>query len=75
MIAYHRRADGTVTQLSDDAALREALTDRDGLLWIDLLIREQSDATVLDDVFHFHPLSRPVWTRRRSTTMATISSS
>lgn len=57
MTAYHRAADGKVKQLAKNDALKQALADRAGLLWVDLLIREEGDATILNELFQFHPLS------------------
>src|SRR2546427_11034566 len=57
MIAYQRRVDGVIAQISDDEALREALGYREGLLWIDLQIRGENDASILRELFHFHPLT------------------
>jgi magnesium transporter len=57
LTAFHRSADGAVTQPADASALRAALEDSQGLLWVDLLIASEPDADVLRDVFHFHHLT------------------
>ena len=57
LTAFHRAGDGTVSQPADEAALRAALEDAAGLLWVDLFIHSEADAAVLRDVFHFHPLT------------------
>src|SRR4030042_6055667 len=57
LTAFHRSADGAVTQPADADALRAALEDSQGLLWVDLLIASEPDADVLRDVFHFHHLT------------------
>jgi magnesium transporter len=53
----HRSGDGRITWTEDDGNLREALADKDGLVWLDLTVREEEDASVLRDVFAFHELT------------------
>jgi magnesium transporter len=57
LTAFYRSGDGAVTQPTDASALRAALDDSTGVLWVDLLIESEADATVLRDVFDFHPLT------------------
>ncbi len=57
LAAFYRSADGTVTQPADEGALRAALADSAGLLWVDLLLGSPADAHLLRDVFDFHPLT------------------
>lgn len=57
MAVLYRSGAGAVSQPAGEAALRVALEDTAGLLWVDLLIRSDADAAVLKDVFHFHPLT------------------
>jgi magnesium transporter len=57
LTAFHRSADGTFSQPADADALRAALEDSGGLLWVDLLLGSPADADVLRDVFHFHHLT------------------
>jgi len=57
LTAFYRSADGAVTQPADADALRAALEDSTGLLWVDLLIQSEADAALLRDLFHFHPLT------------------
>jgi magnesium transporter len=54
---YRRSSDGRITWADDDDTLREALADKDGLVWLDLTIRSEEDASVLRDVFAFHELT------------------
>jgi magnesium transporter len=58
-IGFYRSADGTVQTVAaaNDRLIREALADRDGLLWIDLSIADPSDGRLLKEVFDFHPLT------------------
>jgi len=53
----YRSSDGRITWADDDEPLREALADTDGLVWLDLTIRSDEDASVLRDVFRFHELT------------------
>jgi magnesium transporter len=55
--AFYRSAGGVVTQPAGDQALRDALSDAAGLLWVDVVINSEEDAAVLRDVFRFHPLT------------------
>jgi len=55
--AFYRSGEGAVTRPADDEALRAALADASGVLWVDLVIRSEADARVLSDVFRFHPLT------------------
>jgi magnesium transporter len=54
---YRRSSDGRIAWTDDDQTLREALADKDGLVWLDLTIRSGEDAAVLRDVFAFHELT------------------
>jgi magnesium transporter len=52
------RKNGVVEPLPGDAAsVRAALADKDAVVWIDLLIVEPEDASLLSEVFEFHPLA------------------
>jgi magnesium transporter len=53
----YRSRDGRITWADDDETLRKALADTDGLVWLDLTIRSDEDASVLRDVFRFHELT------------------
>jgi magnesium transporter len=53
----YRARDGSLTWADDEGALREALADEQGLLWLDLTVGEDADASVLRDVFAFHELT------------------
>jgi magnesium transporter len=57
LTAFYRSADGTLSRPADADALRAALADSTGLLWVDLLLASPADADVLRDVFRFHPLT------------------
>ncbi|MDO8613582.1 MAG: hypothetical protein Q7R32_12295, partial [Dehalococcoidia bacterium] len=57
MAVLYRSGAGAVSQPAGEAALRAALEDTAGLLWVDLLIHGEADVAVLRDVFHFHPLT------------------
>ena len=55
---YFRNSAGAVIALpQDDDAIRAALADTSGLIWIDLTVASQDDARILSDVFNFHDLS------------------
>ena len=53
---YHRRASGELMPIADGEAVRQALADAQGLLWLDLEAPSE-EAHVLADVFGFHPLT------------------
>jgi magnesium transporter len=53
----YRSSDGRITWAGDDAKLREALADKDAMVWLDLTVRSDEDASVLRDVFGFHELT------------------
>jgi magnesium transporter len=53
----YRSGDGRITWADDDRTLREALADKDGLVWLDLTVHSYEDASVLRDVFAFHELT------------------
>ncbi len=57
LTAFCRSASGAVTETSDRETIRRALAEEGGLIWIDLLIRSSDDASVLNEVFKFHPLT------------------
>src|SRR3972149_1351691 len=57
LTAFRRSGDGAVTQPADADALRAALEDSTGLLWVDLLVGSEADVALLRDVFHFPPLT------------------
>lgn len=56
---FYRAPDGRVVDLDAPgfAQIREMLADKDGLLWLDLLIRSEEDGRLLSEVFNFHPLT------------------
>jgi magnesium transporter len=53
----YRSSDGRITWANNYAKLREALADKDGMVWLDLTVRSQEDASVLREVFAFHELT------------------
>jgi len=57
--AFYRNGDGEVRFFDtyDPERLNQALADRQGLLWLDLLVASEDDGQVLADVFRFHPLT------------------
>ena len=57
LTAFHRAGDGKVSHPADEAALRAALDDSAGLLWVDIFVRSEADVVVLREVFKFHPLT------------------
>lgn len=57
VLAFCRAADGRITETSEPEAIRRALAEENGLVWVDVLIGGDEDATVLSDVFAFHPLT------------------
>src|SRR3990170_3339373 len=52
-----RSSDGGISWADDERGLREALADKDGLVWLDLTVRSEEGASVLRDVFAFHELT------------------
>lgn len=55
---FFRSAAGEVSPLPpDDVAIRRALAEPNGLVWIDLVIDDPNDTHILDEVFQFHPLA------------------
>jgi magnesium transporter len=54
---YYRAPDGTLTAVADAGAVRQALAEPEGLLWLDLESPLPEEAGVLSDVFDFHPLT------------------
>jgi magnesium transporter len=55
---FFRNAAGELSPLPpDDDAIRKALADPNGVVWIDLVIDDPEDTHVLDQVFQFHPLA------------------
>jgi magnesium transporter len=54
---YYRGADGALTAVADIEGVRRALSDPQGLLWLDLEAPSPEEASVLSDVFDFHPLT------------------
>jgi magnesium transporter len=56
---FYRQPSGEPTFFNqeDDSLLRDALADKDALLWVDLQISQFSDGRILTDVFGFHPLT------------------
>jgi magnesium transporter len=57
MTAMMRQADGSLSDIADLDALREALSREDTVVWVDLDTSDPAQVTVLRDVFHFHPLA------------------
>jgi len=55
--AFYHSSDGTLTRPETAAELQEALGDEGGVLWIDLLTRSEAEASILSEVFSFHPLT------------------
>jgi magnesium transporter len=55
---FFRNAAGELSTLPpDDNAIRQALTDPRGIVWIDLILDGIDDTRLLDEVFQFHPLA------------------
>ncbi|MDP2949198.1 MAG: magnesium/cobalt transporter CorA, partial [Chloroflexota bacterium] len=54
---YYRQATGAMTPIADAEAVRQALADAQGLLWLDLQAPSEEEARILSDVFHFHHLT------------------
>jgi len=54
---YYRGADGKLAAVADIQGVRQALADPQGLLWLDLESPSPEEASVLSDVFDFHPLT------------------
>jgi len=57
LTTFYRAGDGKVSHPADEAALRSALDDAAGLLWVDIFVRSEADVAVLREVFKFHPLT------------------
>jgi len=55
--AFYRQSDGVVTLISGRDALKNAVANKDGLVWLDLFTRSEIDGLVLSEVFGFHPLT------------------
>jgi len=53
----YRPAGKSLVETSDRDVLRGALADEGGLLWLDLHVRSEADGAILEDPFHFHPLT------------------
>jgi magnesium transporter len=55
---HFRNANGQTSLLPPDpVAIRKALAEPGGLVWIDMLVDEIADTQILTDVFQFHPLA------------------
>jgi magnesium transporter len=52
-----RSGEGKIVQSSESGLVREALADRNALVWVDLTIESDQDAGILRDVFGFHELT------------------
>jgi magnesium transporter len=57
LLITYRNSAGEVIESADPALLPTALRDAGGVVWLDLHIRSDEDARVLDELFHFHPLT------------------
>jgi len=57
LCTIHRMSDGKVRDSLDPDALRAALANGDGTLWVDLDASDPQQASLLKDVFNFHPLA------------------
>ena len=53
----YRSNSRTVERVDGAGALTNALADRDGVVWVELMVRTDGDAAILRDVFHFHELT------------------
>jgi len=54
---FYRSSKGDVNRASDVESLKSALADKDGLFWVDLFTRTEREASILKEVFNFHPLT------------------
>lgn len=54
--AFYRRGN-EVTETTDRSLIEDAIGDRDGLVWVDILVRSEEDTEILRNVFDFHPLT------------------
>jgi magnesium transporter len=52
-----RTADGRVMHDLTPRAMRDALADRESVLWVDVDVSNRHQHAVLEKVFHFHPLA------------------
>ena len=57
LTSVFRRSDGKVDCDLTPEALRAAVKDGEGTLWVDLEASDPAQARILSDVFHFHPLA------------------
>lgn len=55
--AFCRAGNGALIQTSDPEAIRKALIEESGLVWVDLLIGPEDGAPLLSEIFRFHPLT------------------
>jgi len=53
----YRPAGGSLVETNDREVIRRALADEGGLLWLDIHVRSEADGAILEDPFHFHPLT------------------
>ncbi len=57
LCTIHRKSDGKVDDALDPDELRKAFTSGEGTLWVDLDASDPAQASLLKDVFNFHPLA------------------
>jgi len=54
--AFYMTPSGELIDQLNKEQIKDFLTNKDGLLWIDIEAVGEEDAKLLSDVFHFHPL-------------------
>jgi magnesium transporter len=57
LTSVYRSSTGEVRQDLTPDALRKVAKAADGVLWLDLDVSDPAQASILTDVFHFHPLA------------------
>jgi magnesium transporter len=57
VLALSRSKAGVVERVDGVSRLQDALADGEGVVWVDIHIRSEEDASILRDVFHFHELT------------------
>ena len=57
LTSLHRAPSGEIERDLSPEALRRVVQSGEGTLWVDLDVSDPAQASILSDVFHFHPLA------------------
>jgi len=57
LLAFHRTGGGAFSEGDSPEFVARALTDREGLIWVDLHVLSEADGEFLSETFNFHPLT------------------